>query len=143
MHFSTNFEPMIPKTFNFECVNFFIARLPTALTSWLFSQKSSTADVRVVSKWASKVLQMWGVGRLKVHGICSCRMVYREVVAVRSNYKISYLWWFKIVCDDSTANNRIIKKRVRVHPGRVPGKGEKDWCDLVCVWSIFGWLGWW
>ena len=33
-----------------------------------------------------------GEGGLQVYGIYSRRMVYREVVEVRSNYKKSYLW---------------------------------------------------
>ena len=31
-------------------------------------------------------------GGLQVYGIYSCRMVYREVVEARSNYKKPYLW---------------------------------------------------
>ena len=34
-----------------------------------------------------KVLLMGGVGRLQVHGICSHKLVHREVVETRSNYK--------------------------------------------------------
>ena len=30
---------------------------------------------------------MWGVGGLQVHGICNYRLVYREVVDARSDYK--------------------------------------------------------
>ena len=46
---------------------------------------------------------MWCVGRLKVHGICNRRLVYREIVKTRSDYKKSYLWWFRnIACGDST-----------------------------------------
>ena len=33
-----------------------------------------------------------GVGGLEVHGICNCRLMYREVVEARSGYKKSYLW---------------------------------------------------
>ena len=38
------------------------------------------------------VLKMWGAGRLQVHGICSCRLVHREVAEAQSNYKRTYLW---------------------------------------------------
>ena len=38
-------------------------------------------------------LGKWGVGGLQVHGIRSRRLVYKEVVEVRSNYKKSYFWW--------------------------------------------------
>ena len=34
-----------------------------------------------------------GVGRLQVHGICSRRLAYKEVVEFRSKYKKSYFWW--------------------------------------------------
>ena len=40
-----------------------------------------------------EALWMWGVGGLQVHGIRSRRLVYKEVVAIRSYYKISYFWW--------------------------------------------------
>ena len=40
-----------------------------------------------------KVLKMWGAGRLQVHGICSRRLVHREVAEARSNYKRTYLWY--------------------------------------------------
>ena len=40
-----------------------------------------------------EALWMWGMGGLQVYGICSCRLVYKEVIEVRSNYKKSYLWW--------------------------------------------------
>ena len=30
---------------------------------------------------------MWSVGGLQVHGICNYRLVYREVVEARSDYK--------------------------------------------------------
>ena len=68
---------------------------------------------------------MWGVGRLQVHGIRGCRLVYREVVEAQSNYIT--------VGGDSTGSNRIEKGRVRVPPGLVGGKGEKGQCDLLCV----------
>ena len=41
---------------------------------------------------------------LQVHGIGGCRLVYKEVVQVGSNYKNSYFWWFG---SDSTRSNRL------------------------------------
>ena len=41
-------------------------------------------------------LSMCGVDRLQVYGICSRRLIYNEVIEDRSNYKKSYLWWFRI-----------------------------------------------
>ena len=38
---------------------------------------------------------MWGVDRLQVVEFCSCRLVYREVVEDRSNYKKYYLLSFR------------------------------------------------
>ena len=74
---------------------------------------------------------MWDVGRLRVHEICSRRLVYMEVVEARSNCKQSYLWGFKIpACGDSTRSNLIEREWVRALPGLVWGK---EWCDLVCV----------
>ena len=36
----------------------------------------------------------------------SCRLVYKEVVEVQSNYKQFYFWWFwNPVCGDSTGSN--------------------------------------
>ena len=60
---------------------------------------------------------MWGVGRLQVHGIRSRRLVYKEVVQARSNYKKSYFLLFgNPVCGDSTGSNRIEKDQGRVSP---------------------------
>ena len=35
---------------------------------------------------------MWGLGRLRLHGICSSRVAHREVLETRSNYLRSYVW---------------------------------------------------
>ena len=35
---------------------------------------------------------MWSVGGLRVHGICSRKLLYKEVVEVQSNYEKSYFW---------------------------------------------------
>ena len=58
---------------------------------------------------------MWSVGRLQVHGIRSCRLVYKEVVEARSDYKKSYFWSFmNRTCGDSTMSNRIKKDQGNV-----------------------------
>ena len=38
-------------------------------------------------------LRLRGVGGVQVHGICSRRLVYKEVVEVQSDHKKSYFWW--------------------------------------------------
>ena len=35
---------------------------------------------------------MGGLGRLRLHGICSSRVAHREVLEARSNYLRSYVW---------------------------------------------------
>ena len=40
---------------------------------------------------------MWGVGGLQLYGICSCRLVYSEVVETRSNYIITGVSFRKIL----------------------------------------------
>ena len=65
--------------------------------------------------------------------------MYREVVQCRSNYKKSYLWWFRNPArDDWTGSNQIEKGRVCVPLDLVWRKGEKGWCDLICVEYIIG-----
>ena len=78
---------------------------------------------------------MWGVGGMQVHGICSHRLVYREVVETLSNYKKSYFWWYwNPACSDSTRSNRIGKDQGRVSARLVWGK-MGEWS----VWfSAFG-----
>ena len=72
-----------------------------------------------------KVLSMWSAGELQVHGTCSCRLVYNEVVEVRSNYKKSYLWWFRnSTCGYSTRSKRIEKEQVGASPGIFCGEGR-------------------
>ena len=60
-----------------------------------------------------------------------------EVVEAQSNYKKSYLWWFRILaCGDSTGSDRIEKDQVGVTPELVWGKGRKDsviYCVCVCM----------
>ena len=55
-------------------------------------------------------IKMESVSGLQVYWICSRRLVYSEVVEARSNYKKSYLWWFRnSACVDSTRSNWIEK----------------------------------
>ena len=70
---------------------------------------------------------MWGVGVLKVHGICNCSLVYREVVKALSDYKKSYIWWCRnITSGDSTGSNQFEKYEVCVPPGCCLGeRGEE------------------
>ena len=96
------------------------------------SEKTSTTDVRLDYKCAYN-WSCWKC-RLQMHGICSHRLVYREVVETQSNYKKSYLWWFRYpACGDATGSNWIKKDKFCVSPGLVCGKGEKRWHDLVCI----------
>ena len=66
---------------------------------------------------------MWCVGGL----------AYNKEIEARSNYKKSYLWWFRNPASDSTGSNRIEKECVGVTPGIAWGGGEERLCDLVCV----------
>ena len=53
---------------------------------------------------------MWRVGGLPVHVVRSSRLVHKEVVEVRSNYKRSYFWRFgNPARGDSTGSNQIGK----------------------------------
>ena len=53
---------------------------------------------------------MWCVGGLQVHRTRSRRLVYKEVVKTRLNYKRSYFWSFgNPACGDSTGSNWIEK----------------------------------
>ena len=69
---------------------------------------------------APRIVGAANVDKVQVHGVCSCRMVYREIVERRSDYKKSYLWRFRNPArGDSTGSNRIEKDRVRLPPGLV------------------------
>ena len=80
---------------------------------------------------------MSGIGRLQLHGICSYKLVYREVVEARSNYKRSYFCYFQgfgnIICGDLTGVIWIEKDYVRLPPDLAWEKGEKWRWDLVHV----------
>ena len=58
-----------------------------------------------------------GVGGLQVYGIFNRRLLYKEIVKPRLNFKKSVLWLVRnISCGDSTGTNQIEKDRVRVPP---------------------------
>ena len=106
----------------------FSAKIANGLkTLTISTKKLHDAD----SKWIPNVPTIGGsasvgVGRLQVFGICSHRLLYKEVVKAWSNYKKSYLWWFtNSTCGDSTASNHIEKDQVCIPPGLVWGKEEK------------------
>ena len=51
-----------------------------------------------------------GEGGLQVHGNCSSRLIYKEVVEALSNYEKSNFWLFRNPAGgDSTGSNRIEK----------------------------------
>ena len=61
-----------------------------------------------------------------MHGVCSRRLVHREVADVGSNYKKSYfLWPGNPACVNSTGNNRIGKKQGHVSARLVWGTGRE------------------
>ena len=69
-----------------------------------------------------------------MHGICSCMLVYREVVETLSSNKKSNFWSFgNPACGDSTGSNRTEKNRVVYLLLFFDGRGDKEQCDLVCV----------
>ena len=73
-----------------------------------------------------------GMGEIKVYGIGSRRLVYKEVVEVQSNYKKSYFWWFENpTCGDSAGRNQIEKDMMYLLD-LFKGIGKKGHCDLVC-----------
>ena len=76
---------------------------------------------------------MWDVGGLQVHRIGSRRLLYKEVVEVRSNYKKSYFWWFgnliwEFARGESTESNRIEK-----YQGRVSAR--LLWRHILSLWK--------
>ena len=67
---------------------------------------------------------MWGSDRLKLHGVCNCRMTYMGLVEALSNYERSYLSQFRNHgCVDSIGSNMVEKENVRLPPGLVWVKG--------------------
>ena len=68
---------------------------------------------------------------LRVHGIGNLKLVYKEVVEVRSNYKKSYFWWFgNPTCGGSAGRNQIEKDIVYLL-NLFEGMGKKGHCNLV------------
>ena len=83
------------------------------------------------------------MGGLQVHGNGSRRMLYKEVVEVRSNYKKSYLWWFgNPACGDWAGSNQIEKDKVLYLLDLFQGMGKKGHCDLVCGAPVDDWVNW-
>ena len=81
------------------------------------------------------------MGELQVHGIGSCRMVYNEVVEVRSNYQKSSFWCFgNPASGDSAGRNPIEKRKVVYLRDLFEGMGKKGHCDLVCVAPVDDWI---
>ena len=66
-------------------------KLPMGLTRWLFPQKSPLQT----SDWIPNADKAKVLDGLQVLGNGSCRMMYKEVVEVQSNYKKSYFSWFR------------------------------------------------
>ena len=72
-------------------------------------------------------------GGLQVYGICSRRLVYSKVVEAQSNYRKSYLYWFRnSVFVNSTWSSWIEKDWVVVPPGLVweNSKGGVVWLSV-------------
>ena len=55
---------------------------------------------------------MWGecggVSGLQVYGISSCKLLYKEMVEVRLNYKKSSFWYFGTEKDQGRVSARLI-----------------------------------
>ena len=107
----------------------------SSLTRWLFPLKKSTADLWPDSKCGltrGDVNLEW-VDELQLHGIGSHRLVYKEVVEVRSNYKKSYFWWFGILAfGDSAGSNQIEKDKFTYLIDLFEGMGKKG-TAIYCV----------
>ena len=70
---------------------------------------------------------------LQVHGIGRRRLVYKEVVEVWQNYKISYFWWFgNSACGDSVGSSQTENNKVAYLLHLFGGMGKKGHSDLAC-----------
>ena len=79
-------------------------------------------------------------GRLQVHWIGRRRPVYKEVVEVHSDCKISSFWWFgNPTYGDSTGSNWIRKDKTVYLPDLFVRMVEKRQCDLVCRAPLDDW----
>ena len=68
----------------------------------------------------------------KKDGILSHRLLYKEVVEVRSNNKKSYFWWFgDPACGNLTGSNQTEKGQGRVSARLAYGKRE-EWAVWMC-----------
>ena len=76
---------------------------------------------------------MLGVDGLQVYGIRSRRLLYKEVVEVRSVYEKSYFWKFgNPACGESTGSNQIKKDQGRVSARLIWGK-RREWAVWFSV----------
>ena len=79
-------------------------------------------------------------GGLQVHWTGRCRPVYKEVVEVHSNYKISSFWWFRnLTYGDSTGSNWIEKDKIVYLLDMFVRMVAKRQCDLVCGAPLDDW----
>ena len=109
------------------------AKTTNSLYTLTVSTKKQLRRIKLDSKWISDWQDVVNLGFRwpQVHRICIHKLVDREVVDARSNYKISYLWWFRnLACGNSTWSNLTKKDQLSMLPGLA---WEKEWCDLVYV----------
>ena len=89
---------------------------------------------------ALEVLLILEDGRLQVHWIGRRRPVYKEVVEVLSDCKISSFWWFgNPAYGDSTGSNWIKKDKTVYLPDLFVRMVEKRQWDLVCGAPLDDW----
>ena len=79
------------------------------------------------------------MGRIQVHWIGSHKLVYKEMVEVRSNYKKSYFWWFGNPTCGDTAERTQIGKDIVYMLDLFKGMQKKWHCDLVCGAPVDDW----
>ena len=81
------------------------------------------------------------MGGLQVHWIGSRRLVNKDLIEVRSNYKKSYFWWFgNLACGDSAGSNRIKKDKVMYLLDLFEGMGKKGHYNLVFGALVYNWV---
>ena len=106
----------------------------TSTTELLCENSQRTCHVDCFHKEAR------GRGGLQLHGIGSSRLVCKDLVQVRSNYKKSYVWWLgNLACGASAGSKWIEKDKVIYLLDLFEGRGEKEQWDLVCGASLDHW----
>ena len=75
-------------------------KLPMGLIRWLFPQKSPLQT----SDWIPNADKAKVLDGLQVLGNGSCRLMYKEVIEVQSNYKKSYFSWFRNPANTTESN---------------------------------------